>query len=235
MIGSAAGAEGSGRSFRVEYAIVDRGDEKVVARYLGPRGRRRLQPRPDPPLAAEPGGGARCSSSRRRGPGRARGSCARERVVPEGEGRVLAPAGLAAGAGRRSRPAAGCPRPTTAWRRAIPWTTRWCCGRCGGRPAARRWTQAVEACGAGGRGGRERRARAGRSTPCASRVSACRSRPGGSCSARGGEPPAGARGAGGEAADRRGPLRALGPRGRRGPLSAAGRRRRDTAVTAPVP
>lgn len=36
VIGSGAGADGSGRSFRVEYAIVDRGDEKVVARYLGP-------------------------------------------------------------------------------------------------------------------------------------------------------------------------------------------------------
>jgi hypothetical protein len=36
LIGSAAGVDATGRSFRVEYAIVDRKDEKVVARYLGP-------------------------------------------------------------------------------------------------------------------------------------------------------------------------------------------------------
>jgi S1-C subfamily serine protease len=36
VIASATGTDAGGRSFRVEYAIVDRKDEKVVARYLGP-------------------------------------------------------------------------------------------------------------------------------------------------------------------------------------------------------
>ncbi len=36
VVASASGTDGSGRAFRVEYAIVDRGKEKVVARYLGP-------------------------------------------------------------------------------------------------------------------------------------------------------------------------------------------------------
>jgi hypothetical protein len=35
-IGSASGTDASGRAFRVEYAIVDLGSEKVVARHLGP-------------------------------------------------------------------------------------------------------------------------------------------------------------------------------------------------------
>jgi hypothetical protein len=35
-IGSAAGTDDAGRPFRVEYAIVDLGKEKVVARHLGP-------------------------------------------------------------------------------------------------------------------------------------------------------------------------------------------------------
>jgi S1-C subfamily serine protease len=36
LVGSGTGVDRSGRSFRVEYAIVDLGPEKVVARYLGP-------------------------------------------------------------------------------------------------------------------------------------------------------------------------------------------------------
>jgi S1-C subfamily serine protease len=36
VIGSAEGTDARGRRFRVEYAIVDLGKEKVVARYLGP-------------------------------------------------------------------------------------------------------------------------------------------------------------------------------------------------------
>jgi len=36
LIGSGVGTDRSGRRFRVEYAIVDLGGEKVVARYLGP-------------------------------------------------------------------------------------------------------------------------------------------------------------------------------------------------------
>lgn len=36
LIGSATGSDASGRRFRAEYAIVDLGREKVVARYLGP-------------------------------------------------------------------------------------------------------------------------------------------------------------------------------------------------------
>jgi len=36
LIGSGVGTDGSGRRFRVEYAIVDLTGEKVVARYLGP-------------------------------------------------------------------------------------------------------------------------------------------------------------------------------------------------------
>jgi V8-like Glu-specific endopeptidase len=36
VLGWGTGTDDSGRRFRVEYAIVDMGDEKVVARYLGP-------------------------------------------------------------------------------------------------------------------------------------------------------------------------------------------------------
>ena len=36
LLGSATGTDASGRRFRAEYAIVDLGREKVVARYLGP-------------------------------------------------------------------------------------------------------------------------------------------------------------------------------------------------------
>lgn len=92
VMGSAASAEGSGPSFRVEYAIVDQGDEKVVARYLGPAdavafnlglirrslrsleaGQMLIHLSPRPLVAGYPGF---------------------ERVsLPEGEGQVLAPAG----------------------------------------------------------------------------------------------------------------------------------------------
>ena len=92
LIGSASGTDGSGPPFRVEYAIVDRVDEKVVARYLGPAdavafnlglihsslrsleaGPMLLKVPPGSPMAGTP---------------------ALERAsFPEGEGRVLAPVG----------------------------------------------------------------------------------------------------------------------------------------------
>ncbi len=37
LVGSGTGVDRAGRAFRVEYAIVDLGREKVVARYLGPK------------------------------------------------------------------------------------------------------------------------------------------------------------------------------------------------------
>ena len=147
MIGSAAGADASGRPFRVEYAIVDQGDEKVVARYLGTadavafnlglihRSLRSLEAGqmllnlPPRPLVA--------------------GNPALESVsLPEGEGRVLAPAGWSREPARQSvcrrlpAPdnglASSHPSDYTLVLRALRWT--------GGRSAL---VQAVEACGAG--------------------------------------------------------------------------------------
>jgi V8-like Glu-specific endopeptidase len=161
VIGSGAGADGSGRSFRVEYAIVDRGDEKVVARYLGPADavafnlgliRRslgsleaaqmlfKLLPRP-PSGPQDP---------------------ALEIVsFPEGEGRIATLVGwprepASQATCRRLPPpdnglAASHPLDYTLVLRALRWTAA--------RPALE---QAVEACGAGaGRGARA----AGRSEP----------------------------------------------------------------------
>jgi hypothetical protein len=147
VMGSAASAEGSGRSFRVEYAIVDQGDEKVVARYLGPAdavafnlglihrslrsleaGQMLISLSPRPLVAGYP---------------------ALERVLwPEGEGQVLAPAGWSREPARQSAcrrlpaPDSGLasshPSDYTLVLRALRWTA--------GRPAP---VQAVEACGAG--------------------------------------------------------------------------------------
>ena len=148
VIASAEGSDASGRPFRVEYSIVDHGKEKVLARYLGPADavafnlgliRRsllsleaarmlfNLSPRPLPA-----------------------GTPALESVsFPEGEGQVLAPAGLVAGAGLRSRRAAGCPRRRTASLRAIRTdftlvlrALRWTTGTTG-------LQEAVRACGQG--------------------------------------------------------------------------------------
>ena len=147
VIGSAAGADASGRPFRVEYAIVDQGDEKVVARYLGPAdavafnlglihrslrsleaGQMLLNLPPRPLVAGYP---------------------ALESVsLPEGEGRVLAPAGWSREPARQSvcrrlpAPDNGLmsshPSDYTLVLRALRWTA--------GRSAL---VQAVEACGAG--------------------------------------------------------------------------------------
>ncbi|HYN04984.1 MAG TPA: trypsin-like peptidase domain-containing protein [Vicinamibacteria bacterium] len=151
VIGSAAGADASGRPFRIEYAIVDQGNENVVARYLGPAdavafnlglirrslrsleaGQMLLNLPPRPLVAGYP---------------------ALERVsLPEGEGQVLAPAGWSREPARQSACrrlpapdnglASSHPSDYTLVLRALRWT--------GGRPAL---VQAVEACGAGaGRG-----------------------------------------------------------------------------------
>ncbi len=152
MIGSGAGADGSGRSFRVEYAIVDRGDEKVVARYLGPADavafnlgliRRSL-------LSLE--ASQMLVKLSVRPPGRR--SRARDRVVARGRGTGRRPGRLGAGAGDAvglppAAPsdnglASGHPLDYTLMLRALRWTA--------GRLAL---VRAVEACGAGaGRGAR---------------------------------------------------------------------------------
>jgi hypothetical protein len=158
VIGSGAGSDGSGRSFRVEYAIVDRGDEKVVARYLGPADavafnlgliRRSLASLEAAPMLFEL-------------PPRPPSAPALEIAsFPEGEGRIAAlvgwprePASQAA-CGRLPPPdnglAASHPLDYTLVLRALRWTAA--------RPAL---VRAVEACGAGAsRGARA----AGRSEP----------------------------------------------------------------------
>ena len=90
VIGSAAGNDAADRPFRVEYAIVDRKDEKVVVRYLGPADavafnlgliRRSLESLEAEPMLLKPSA---------RPPAVAP---ALEIVpFPEGEGRVAAPA-----------------------------------------------------------------------------------------------------------------------------------------------
>jgi len=150
-IGSASGKDASGRSFRAEYAIVDRGREKVVARYLGPADavafnlgliRHSLQSLEAAPMLVE----------LPKGPLAGAEDPALEIVsFPEGEGRVPAPAGWslepAAQADCRRLPppdsgiAVSHPRDYTLVLRALRWTA--------GGPALRR---AVEACGAGAAG-----------------------------------------------------------------------------------
>ena len=149
VIGSAAGAEDSGLSFRVEYAIVDRGHEKVVARYLGPADavafnlgliRRSLLSLEAGQMLYEPAvlaaGGV---------------VPALESVsLPEGEGRVLAPAGwsrepaMQSACRRLPSPDNGLtsshPLDYTLVLRVLRWTA--------GRAALE---QAVEACGASAR------------------------------------------------------------------------------------
>ena len=143
----------------VPRRVRDRGPSEREGRRAvpRPRRRRRLQPRPDPPLAAEPGGGPDAPRAVAASPG-GRDSRARERRRSRrarGES-WRRPGGR--GSRPRSRPAGGCPRRTTASRRAIPRTTRWCCGRCGGRQAAGAGARPFEACGARRGGRRERRA-----------------------------------------------------------------------------
>ena len=153
VIASAAGTDASGRPFRAEYAIVDRAKEKVVARYLGPadavafnlglihRSLGSLEAAPmlldvsPRPLAA--------------------GTPSLEGVsFPEGEGRVLAPAGWSrepasqSACGRLPAPdnglAARHPQDYTLVLRALRWTTSApglelavrACGQGGGRAAA---------------------------------------------------------------------------------------------------
>jgi len=147
VVASAAGTDATGRAFRVEYAIVDRAEEKVIARFLGPADavafnlgliRRSLESLeaaqmlmsipPRPPVAPTP---------------------ALESVsFPEGEGRVLAPAGwprepaASSACGRLPQPenglAASHPSDFTLVLRALRWTT-------GGTGL----DEAVRACGQG--------------------------------------------------------------------------------------
>jgi uncharacterized protein YqeY len=94
LLGSATGVDATGRSFRVEYAIVSRRDEKLVARYLGPADavafnlgviRRSLESLEAAPMLVR-------LPLRPLADGR--GEPALEMVpFPEGEGRVAAPAG----------------------------------------------------------------------------------------------------------------------------------------------
>ena len=152
VVASAAGTDPSGRPFRVEYAIVDREKEKVIARYLGPADavafnlgliRRSLESLeaaqmllgipPRPFMAGTP---------------------ALESVsFPEGEGRVLAPVSwprepaLLSACGRLPPPenglAASHPQDFTLVLRALRWTTPGpgleralrACGQGGGRAA----------------------------------------------------------------------------------------------------
>jgi hypothetical protein len=148
VIGSATGQDASGRPFRLEFAIVDQGDEKVVARYLGPADavafnlgliRRSLLS-----LEAEP-------MLLRLPPGPLAG--AQDPVLevvsfPEGEGRVAAPDGWprepAVRSACRGLPlaanglAASHPLDYTLVLRALRWTA--------GGPAV---SEAVQACGVG--------------------------------------------------------------------------------------
>jgi len=148
VVASAAGTDASGRPFRVEYAIVESEREKVVARYLGPADavafnlgliRRSLESLEAaqmllnlPPLPLVAGRPALESVS-----------------FPEGEGRVLAPAGWSrqpaarSACGRLPPPenglAASHPHDYTLVLRALRWTA-----------SAPGLEQAVGACGQGG-------------------------------------------------------------------------------------
>jgi hypothetical protein len=147
VIVSAAGTDASGSAFRAEYAIVDRKNEKIVARFLGPADavafnlgliRRSLGSLEAAPmlLDAPPGSlGAEAP--------------ALENVsFPEGEGRVLAPAGWLrepasqSACGRLPPPESGLaaspPRDYTLVLRALRWTT--------GGPGLE---EALRACGQG--------------------------------------------------------------------------------------
>lgn len=147
VVASAAGTDPSGRPFRVEYAIVDRKQEKVVARYLGPadavafnlglirrsleslEAAQMLMPLPPQPLVAGRPGLESVS-------------------FPEGEGRVLAPAGWPrepasqSACDRLPQPenglAASHPSDFTLVLRALRWTT-----------SGTGLEQAVRACGQG--------------------------------------------------------------------------------------
>ena len=132
LIASAAGTDASGRAFRVEYAIVDRGREKIVARYLGPADavafnlgliRRSLQSLEAAPVLVNLGSRPLVA-----------GTPALEGVsFPEGEGRILAPLGwpreaASQAACRRLPPpdnglAASHPQEFTLVLRALRWTT----------------------------------------------------------------------------------------------------------------
>lgn len=152
VIASATGTDASGRPFRAEYSIVDHGKEKVVARYLGPADavafnlgsiRRSLGSLEAAPILLD-------VSPRALAPG----TPALEDVsFPEGEGRVLAPAGWSREpatqpACGRLPPAdnglaASPPQDYTVVLRALRWTT-----------IAPGLEQAVRACGRGvGRAG----------------------------------------------------------------------------------
>jgi hypothetical protein len=151
VIGSAEGDDATGRRFRVEYAIVDRKDEKVVARYLGPADevafnlglirRSLVSLEAEPMLVKLPGRpltGAR--------------ELALEVVpFPQGEGRVTAPTGwsrepaVQSACGRLPPAdnglASSHPLDYTLVLRVLRWKA--------GRPALSR---AVEACGGGAAG-----------------------------------------------------------------------------------
>ena len=175
VVASAAGTDPSGRPFRVEYAIVDRKKEKVVARYLGPADavafnlgliRRSLEsleaaqmllPIPPRPLVAGRPGFESVS-------------------FPGGRGASPGPGGLASGAGRSSPCgrlpppenglAASHPNDFTLVLRALRWRT-----------TGTGLDEAVRACGQGRGAGAGARRPGRRGTPGGSSAWACRSRP----------------------------------------------------------
>jgi S1-C subfamily serine protease len=151
VVGSAEGIDASGRPFRVEYAIVDRKEEKVVARYLGPADavafnlglvRRSLESLEAEPMLAALSPAARAG---------VRDSALEVVAFPEGEGRVAAPAGWSREPATRSACgtvpaaegglAASHPLDYTLVLRALRWTSA-------GSPAL---GEAVRACGGGER------------------------------------------------------------------------------------
>jgi hypothetical protein len=147
VIAFAAGTDASGRSFRVEYAIVDRGSEKIVARYLGPADavafnlgliRRSLLSLEAEPMLVKLSAGPLAGT---------RDPALEVVPFPEGEGRVAAPDGWprepAVRSACRELPlaanglAASHPLDYTLVLRALSWTA--------GDPAM---SEAVQACGA---------------------------------------------------------------------------------------
>ena len=176
VIGSAAGTDASGRAFRVEYAIVDREDEKVVARYLGPADavafnlgliRRSLGSLEAAPMLVK------LSPSAPGGRGVAR---ARAVVVSGGRGASPGSGGLVARAGH----AVGLPAAAPAGKRPggepSPGLHAGAAGAAvdGRRPRAGRGRPGLRR-GDGSRGGAPGRGGAA-VRRCASRASACRSR-----------------------------------------------------------
>ena len=136
-VGTATGTRPDGQPFRVEYAVIDLRGESGRGALPGPARRPGLQPGPAAPVAGDAGGGAAADGRGRAGRSPRRFEAA---ALPGGEGgRVAMPHGLEPRAGRRPRPAGGCPRPRPASRRAPRATSRSSCGPCAGLARARAW------------------------------------------------------------------------------------------------